>query len=213
MKIRMARALLLATAAIVSCGKGGGSTTGSTGDAGVEGPTNLVVAWTLAGSPASATTCRTQGAVQVFVNLTATLDPSLHQSVTVDCATGTTTFAGLLVQDLGSTPYLEGTLLDAQGVTVPMGIVGVDVTPVLGTTSVTLAFFGPQNTGGGGAGTTSSTTTTSSHAASSSSGGGGGGSTSSSASTSTSSSTSTTTSSSTSTTTSSSGSADAGDGG
>jgi len=207
MKIRMARAMLLATAAIVSCGKGtGGSTTGSTGDAGVEGPTNLVVSWTLAGSAASSATCMAQGAAQVFVNLSGTLDPTLHQSVTVDCATGTTSFPMLLVQDLG-TPYLEGTLLDDKGVTVPMGIVGIDVTPMLGTTAVTLAFFAPQNTGGGGAGTTSSstaasssTTSSSSHAASSSSGGTGGA--------------STTSSSSSSTTASSSGSSpDAGDGG
>jgi hypothetical protein len=178
MKLGRARALLLVTAAIMSCGKGGGSM-GSTGDAGVNGPTNLVVSWTLAGKPASAATCMAGGAAQIFINLSGTIDPTLHQSTMVDCSMGTFTFGKLLVEDLGTSSYLEGTLLDATGMAVPSGLVGVTVLPTLGTTDVTLAFFAPSGAGGGGMGgapasSSSSQAASSSHAASSSSGGHGG---------------------------------------
>ncbi len=169
MKMRRARSLVLATAAIVSCGKGAGGGT-SSGDAGLHGPTNLVVTWTLAGKPADAAGCMAHGAVMTYVNLSGTIDPTLHQTQTLDCSAGTVTFSNLLVEDLGM-PYLEGTLLDDMGTAVQT--TGLDVTPALGTTNVTLAFFGPQGTGGGGMG--GSPTTTSSHASSSGGGGGGGG--------------------------------------
>ena len=175
MRIRGARAWALAGVAIVStivsCGKSGGGGAGAGGgvDAGPMGPTNLVVTWTLAGMPASATTCTAHQGAQVYVNLSGTIDPSLHQTTTLDCATGTVTFSQLLVQDLG-TPYLEGTLLDSMGETVT--ITGVDVVPTVGTTNVTLAFFAPQGTGGAG-GTTTTTTTTHSSSSSTSSGSGG----------------------------------------
>jgi hypothetical protein len=177
MKTGMARALVLATAMVVSCGK----SSSSTGDAGPHGPTNIVVKWTIAGKAASASSCDAQGAKQVFVNLSGTIDVSLHKSVTVDCEKGTTTFTDLLVEDLGE-PYLEGTLLDEKGMSVPMGIVGVNLMPVPGTTNVTLDFFPPMNMGGGGMGgmmTTSSTTSSTTTTTSSGMGGSGGGTTSS----------------------------------
>jgi hypothetical protein len=167
MNTSRARMLVLATAAIVSCGKGAGGGT-SSGDAGVHGPTDLVVTWTLAGKPASSADCTANGATQTFVNLSGTIDPSLHQTQTVDCATGTVTFSQLLVEKLGM-PDLEGTLLDSMGKTVQT--THLDVMPVLGTTNVTLAFFAPSNTGGGGG----MPTTTASHAASTSGAGGAGG--------------------------------------
>jgi hypothetical protein len=144
------------------------------------GPTDVVVSWTLAGKPADAGGCMAHGAAQIFVNMSGTVDPASHQSTTVDCSMGSVTFPKLLVQNLG-TPYVEGTLLDAMGKSV--AIVGVDAMAMLGTTNVTLAFFGPQNTGGssstasssqaassgmGGASTTSSSSTSASSAASSS---------------------------------------------
>jgi hypothetical protein len=152
-----------------SCGKGGngggngGGTAGVGGaDAGPTGPTDLAVSWTLAGMPADATGCMAHGATQIFVNLSGTIDPALHQSMTVDCAMGSLTFPKLLVEKLGM-PYLEGTLLDAKSKTV--AITGVDVTPMLGTTAVTLDFFSAMGTGGAGS---SSSAASSSHAASSS---------------------------------------------
>ncbi len=155
--------------ALASCGKSGGSAgAGGDVDAGPMGPTNLVVTWTLAGMPASAATCTAHQAAQIYVNLSGTIDPTLHQTTTLDCATGTLTFSQLLVQDLG-TPYLEGTLLDSMGATVT--ITGVDVVPTVGTTNVTLAFFAPQGTGG----TTTTTTTTTTHSSSSSTSGSSGG--------------------------------------
>jgi hypothetical protein len=233
----MARALLLAAAAIISCSTSNGGA--GTGAPGPQGPTSLVVSWTFGGSPASGASCAMAGAAEVFVNLSGTFNPTADQSVTVYCSAGAITLSGLLVQDLGTASHLTGTLLDSNGATVPMGVVGVDVTPTLGTTAVTLAFFPSQSTGGGGAGTSTSTSTstsTTTSTATSSSGGGAGGapSTSSTSSTTTttttttaasgaggaggapstsSTSSTTTTSSSSSTTTTSSGNPDAGDGG
>jgi hypothetical protein len=169
MNMRRARSLLLATAAIVSCGKGGSGT--STGDAGIHGPTDLVVTWTLAGAAGSTTSCMAHGAAQIYLNLSGTIDPTLHQTQTVDCSLGTLTFSNLLVEDLGM-PLLEGTLLDDMGTTV--ATVDVTVTPMLGMTSIPLAFFAPLSTGGsGGTSASSSTAASSSHAASSSGGTGG----------------------------------------
>jgi hypothetical protein len=176
MKVGMARAALLAVAAVMaiaSCGKGSGAatTTGAGGgDAGPSGPTTLAVTWTLAGAPASASTCTAHGATQIALTLSGTIDPSEHQSTTVDCAKGSTKFDDLLVQNLG-TPYLEGALLDAMGTSV--AIVGVDVTPVLGTTDATLAFFAPQGTGGAGGASSSSTAASTAAASTSASSGGG----------------------------------------
>src|ERR1700679_3516789 len=102
MRIRGARAWVLAAVAIVSCGKssngGGGGGAGGSSDAGPMGPTNLVVSWTLAGVPADAAGCTARKATNIFVYLSGTIDPSLHQSTTVTCATGKVTFSQLLVQ-------------------------------------------------------------------------------------------------------------------
>lgn len=172
MRVSRARAWVLATAAIVSCGKSSGGGGGGGADAGLHGPTEVSVTWTLAGKPADLAGCMAHGASQIFVNLSGTIDPSLHQSQTVDCSAGPVTFKNLLIENLG-TPYVEGTLLDAKSTTV--AITGVDVSPMLGTTSVTLAFFAPQNTGGmGGMMTTGPSSSSSSSTTSSSSGGTGG---------------------------------------
>jgi hypothetical protein len=161
MRIRMAGAMVLAAVAIVSCGKGGGGGGGAGGDAdaGPHGPTDIVVSWTLAGMPADATTCMAQGSSQIYLNLSGTIDPSLHQSTTVPCSMGSVTWSQLLVENLGQ-PYLEGTLLDASGTMV--AIVGVDVVPTVGMTNVTLPFFGPNDGGTGGMTTTSSSSSSSS---------------------------------------------------
>ncbi len=120
------------------------------------------------------------GAQQIAITLSGTIDPSLHQSTTVDCSKGSVSFDQLLVQGLG-TPYLEGTLLDAMGHSV--AIAGVDVVPVLGTTKASLAFFAPSGSGGASssstsaastsaASTTAATTSSASSSAASTSGGG-----------------------------------------
>ena len=204
MKMGKARALLLAAAAMMSCGKGGGGAV--TQDGGPGGQTNLVVSWTLAGAAAGSDACMAQGAAQIYVNLSGTIDPTLHESTTVECSLGSVTFSALAIDKLGE-PYLEGTLLDAQGTS--LAIVGVNVVPQVGATDVSLAFFSPQGTGGGGttaaASSSSGGTSASTAAASSSSGG-------TSASTTAASSSSGGTSAA-STTSSSSGNPDAGDGG
>jgi hypothetical protein len=178
MKMRMARALLIATVAMVSCSKSASTDL----DAGPHGPTNIVVKWTIDGKAASTASCKARNAAQVYINLSGTIDTELHQSVTIDCAKGTTTFESLLVEKLGM-PYIEGTLLDDKGVTVndmDLGLAeaGVNLMPIPGTTNVTLAFYPPPSgTGGaGGMGASSSSTVASSSstvASSSSSGGGG----------------------------------------
>jgi len=174
MNIKMARALLLATAAIISCGTGGAST-GTTGAPGPQGLTTLVVSWTFGGSPASGAACATAGAAEVSLKLSGAFNPAADQNVTFYCSAGAATFTGLLVQDLGTAAQIEGTLLDSTGAVVPMGILGVDIKPALGTTAVTLAFFPSQSTGGGGAGTSTSTSTSGSSSSTTSSSGGTGG--------------------------------------
>jgi hypothetical protein len=167
MKTGMPRGLLVAVALAVSCGKGGSAST--TGDGGLHGPTDVIAEWTFTGKAASASECAAHKAVQVYVNMSGTVDPTLHQTVTVDCAKGSVTFPKLLVEDLGS-PYVEATLLDDKMVTI--AIVGVNVVPTLGKTTVKLDFFAATMT------TSSSSSTTSTTSSSTSGGmGGGGGST------------------------------------
>ena len=168
-----AQALLLAGVTVAACGKSGA---GATGDAGVHGPTDLVVKWTFTGKPASAAECAARMGQQVDVTMSGTIDPALHKTVTTDCAKGTVDLGSLLVEDLGA-PYLEATLLDAKGMTVT--IAGVNVTPILGTTTVTFDFF-PAVMGTGGAGGTGTTASSVASTAAASSGGGAGGATSSS---------------------------------
>jgi len=165
MKMAWARTLLAALVATAACSKSG---TGATGDGGVTGPTDLVAKWTFTGKPASAAECSARMGDKVYVNLSGTVDATLHQTVTADCAKGTVDLGSHQVEDLGL-PYLEATLLDAKGVQVT--IVGVNVTPVLGTTTVTLDFFpAPMGTGG----STSSSVASSVAASSAASSGGGG---------------------------------------
>ena len=208
MKMGKARALLVALVLVAACGKGGSSTT-TGGDAGPEGPTKLTAKWTFTGKPASAAECTAHMGQQVYVNLSGTIDPSLHKTVTTDCSKGTLDLGSLQVQDLGE-PYLEATLLDDMGKTIT--IAGVNVMPTLGSTTVTLDFFPPAGTGGmggmGGMGTTASSTTASTTA--SSSGGGAGGAGGASASSSSSTTTSTAASSSSSSSSGGAGGADAG---
>ncbi|APR87243.1 Hypothetical protein A7982_12592 [Minicystis rosea] len=167
MKIGWARAIVLAALAVAACSKSG---TGDTGDAGPHGPTKLTAKWTFTGKPASASECEAHGASQVYVNLSATIEPSLHQTLTVECEKGTASFGSPLVEELGM-PFLEASLLDDKGVTV--ATVSTNVNPEPGTTTVTLDFFPAMNTGG--AGTTSSSAVSSSSSAVSSSSGGTGG--------------------------------------
>jgi hypothetical protein len=166
---------LLATAAIVSCHK---SNETVAADSGLDGPTDLVVTWTLAGMPAQAQSCMMIGAAQVAIDVSGTIDPSLHQSATLDCAAGTTTFPRLLVEKLG-TPYVEGTLLDGKGVTVidamynmPL-IVGATVTPQIGTTTVKLDFDAWREPSGAASSSGSSSTSTSTSSSSATGGTGG----------------------------------------
>jgi hypothetical protein len=108
---------------------------------------------------------------QVFVTLSATIDPALHKTATVDCEKGTFDFGSPLVEDLGL-PYIEASLLDEKGVTVAKA--STDVSPVPGSTTVTLDFFPAMNTGGaGGMGSSSSSASSSSTTSSSTSGMGG----------------------------------------
>ncbi len=166
MRMWMAGAMVLATAAIVSCSKGGGGNGGAGGgaDAGPHGPTDIVVTWTLAGVPADATSCTANGADQIYLNLSGTIDPTLHQTTTVPCSMGSVTWSQLLVENLGE-PLLEGTLLDTSGKSV--AITDVNVVPTVGKTNVTLAFFAPDD---GGTGSSSSSSSSSSTSSTSSSG-------------------------------------------
>jgi hypothetical protein len=170
MKMGWVRALLLAVAAMAACGKSESS--GGTGDAGLHGPTHLVAKWTFTGKPASASECSARMGAEVFVTLSATIDPSLHKTATVDCEKGTFDFGSPRVEDLGM-PYVEAALLDDKGVTIATA--SADVSPTPGSTTVTLDFFPAMNTGGaGGAGSTSSSSTTTSSSTSSSTSGMGG---------------------------------------
>jgi hypothetical protein len=165
MKMAWARTLLVALVAVAACGK---SSSGTTGDAGVTGPTDVVAKWTFTGKAASAAECTAHMGQQVFVTLSGTIDSSLHKTATADCTKGTVDLGTFQVEDLGA-PYLEAALLDDMGVQV--AIVGVNVTPVLGKTTVTLDFFpAPMGTGG----STSSSVASSVAASSAASSGGGG---------------------------------------
>jgi hypothetical protein len=166
MKTRRARALLVAVAVAVSCGKGESGST--TGDSGLHGPTDVIAEWTFTGKAASASECSAHQAVQVYVNMSGTIDPTLHQTVTLDCAKGSVTFPKLLVEDLGS-PFLEGTLLDDKMLAI--ATVGVNVVPSLGKTTVKLDFFAATTTTSG---SSSSSTSASSTTSSSTTGGTGG---------------------------------------
>ncbi|MFT3769401.1 MAG: hypothetical protein QM820_28520 [Minicystis sp.] len=171
MKMGWARALLLAAAAMAACSKSG---SGDTGDAGPHGPTNLTVKWVFSGKPASASECSAHEALQVFVTLSATLDPELHQTITADCDKGSVSLGSPLVENLGQ-PFVEAALLDDKGVTV--AVASANVTPVPGSTTVTLDFFPVMGTGGAGGMMSSSSSAASSAAstaAASSSGGMGG---------------------------------------
>jgi hypothetical protein len=163
MQKRALRALFLAltcVAATAHCGKGT--------DSGPQplGPTDVVVAWTFDGKPASAAECMARGGVQVSITLSATNDPALHQNAKEACEKGTVTFAALDTGGLGM-PFLEGALLDDKGMTVRRA--DVTVTPTAGKTPVTLDFFAAQMTTGA---TTGDTTVTTGDTTSATSGGG-----------------------------------------
>jgi hypothetical protein len=170
MKMGWARGLVLAVAALSACSKG---TTGETTDAGPHGPTNLSVKWAFTGQAASASVCTAHGATDVFVTLSATLDPTLHKTVTAACDKGTVSLGSPLVENLGM-PFVEAALLDDKGVTVATA--SATVVPTVGTTTVTLDFYPATGAGGaGGMGSSSSSTSSSTTAASSSGAGGAGG--------------------------------------
>jgi len=158
-------ALGLGALLVIHCG--GDDSSGSSGNP-PPGPTNLVVSWAFAGKAASADECAAREATQVYVNLSGTIDPALHQKTTEDCASGSVTFPDLDVQKLG-TPFLEGILLDKDGKSIAQ--VGVTVEPTPGSTNVTLDFFGGA---GGAGGSPSSSSSTASSSSSSTTGGMGG---------------------------------------
>lgn len=160
MKIRRAHALLLGVVGIAASTNCSSESAGA-GDK-APGPTDLTVTWTFSGKPASAEECTTRGGTKVYVNLSGTYDPSLHQSVTEECATGSVKFANLNLDKLGM-PYLEGALINAKEIRVTQ--TGLTVTPTSGPTNVTLDFFPVPDGGAGGA---SSSSSSSSKAASSS---------------------------------------------
>src|SRR4051812_39816505 len=97
MKTRKAYALLLAVTAVAAFADCSGESTGSSEMP--LGPTDVVVTWTFAGEAASDATCMARMGTQVYVNLSGTVDPKLHQTVTEDCAKGTVKFPQL---DTGS---------------------------------------------------------------------------------------------------------------
>ncbi len=155
--------LSLAVGVVANCG--GSSDTGAAPPAPT--PTDLVVTWSFAGKPASAEECSNRKATQVYLNLSGTVDVTLHQTKTLDCPVGTVTFPGLTVQSLGM-PDLEGILLDKDG----KSITSLDVTvvPVGGQTKTALDFFGAMGGAGG-----MSASSTADVAASSTAGSGGAG--------------------------------------
>lgn len=164
MKTRQAYALLFAMGGIMAaadCGKGQEGAGG-----GGPGPTDLTVTWTFSGKPASAEECTARKGQKVFVNLSGTVNPDLHQTATEDCAKGSVKFSGLDIETLGM-PYLEGRLLDENGKRVTQE--GQVILPQSGATNVTLDFFPVQGEGGASASSSSSAASSSVTAAASSS--------------------------------------------
>jgi hypothetical protein len=170
MKILRAYALLLGMVGIAASTDCSGESTG--GDK-APGPTDLTVTWTFSGKPASADECMARMGTKVHVNLSGTYDPSLHQTVTEECATGTVKFANLDIEKLG-TPYLEGALLNAKEMRVTQA--GLTVMPTSGATNATIDFYPIPDGGAGGASSSSSSSSSSKAASSSSSSGSGSGS-------------------------------------
>jgi len=166
MKNRRLQVLLLAltgVAATAHCGKG----SESSGTPAL-GPTDVVVTWTFHGMPTSPAACTMNKGQMVRVTLSASNDPALHQDATAACEKGTVTFAGLDTAGLG-TPFVEGALLDAKGVTVTRA--DTTAMAMAGKTAVTLDFFPISMTTSGDPATTSGDPST----AASSGGGGMGG--------------------------------------
>jgi hypothetical protein len=171
------RALLLAMsaiAAVTACGKGGSGGAGGGVDAGLTGPTKLTATWTFSGKPASAAECSTRGAATVFVTLSATLDPTLHKTLSADCATGKVELGTMNIEDLGQ-PYVEGALLDDKGVALTNA--GALVTPTAKTTGVNLDFYPTVSTSSSSSSSSSSTSSSSSSSGTTTGTGGAGGAT------------------------------------
>lgn len=164
---RPALVLLLGVTSAMACSK---SSTLATPDAGPHGPTKLTVKWTFTGKAASSAECSAHMAEQVYVNMSGTTDPELHQKKTVDCSKGSVDFGSPLIENLGQ-PYIEASLLDKDGISV--ALVSQLVTPTTSTTEVVLDFFPAMNVGGM-SGSSSSSTSASSAASSSGMGGTGG---------------------------------------
>jgi hypothetical protein len=160
MKIQRAYALLLGMVGIAASTDCSSESTGPGDD--TPGPTDLTVTWTFSGQPATAEECMTRKGTKVYLTLSATKDPSLHQSVTEECSKGSVKFSGLNIGKLGM-PYLEGILVNEKEIKVDHQV--LTVMPMPGATDVTLDFF-PVKTDGGAGGSSSSS---SSSAASSSS--------------------------------------------
>lgn len=158
---------LLGVLSAMACGKSSG---GPVVDAGPHGPTKLTVKWTFTGKAASGDECSAHNAEDVYVNMSGTIDPELHQKTTVACSKGSVDFGSPLIEKLGQ-PYIEAALLDKDGISV--AVVGQLVTPTTATTEVVLDFFPAMNVGGMG-GSSSSSTSASSTTSSSGMGGTGG---------------------------------------
>lgn len=183
-----------ACAVAASCGKSSSSSTGS-GGTGPQGPVDITVNWTIKGQPASDMVCQNTLLIPgglVHIQITATLDPSLHQDTTVACSAGRVLFKGLLVEKLGM-PLVEAQLenpkmgeFDVQSQTInPMPgamTVNIDFLSSMSSSVASSTSGGPSSSsttsgmggmGGAGGATSSTTSSTSSSTASSTSGAGG----------------------------------------
>src|SRR4051812_38856063 len=89
--------LALFAGTLASCSSGSIGDTASAGGPAPSVATEIVVTWTFDGKPASVEECAGRGAKHVYLNLSGTVDPALHQTETLDCARGGVTFSKLTV--------------------------------------------------------------------------------------------------------------------
>jgi hypothetical protein len=132
-------ALLGAAATFASCGSDDSSSaTGA--DAGLQGPTDLVVTWTFKGAMPTADICTMYMADEIDITLDSTINTAIESTTTGRCADGKVTFPGLLVQDLGMA-QLDGVAYDASMMLIASDYVVIQ-TLALGTTTVNIDFLG-----------------------------------------------------------------------
>jgi hypothetical protein len=178
---------------LANCSKNSSSGSTGAGAGGPHGPTDITVSWTVKDQPPATGCDSVTAGAQVHLKISGAIKVDLNQDQTVDCKVGTAVFKGVLVEDLGATPLLEGSYLQADGHA--QDEVAVVFQPTVGATTITIGFFSATPTttsttvatsstsgmggmggmGMGGAGGMSSTSTSTSSSTSTSTGMGGAG--------------------------------------